>query len=93
MRPRHCFKHVVSVNILSHEVVLLFTGEEVRPGAVQKLAQKCWDANTGLSDPSEAEDGLPETTACRSEMGPQTSLKPRTVLTCFPSGKHGKSAR
>lgn len=40
--PRHCFKHTVSVNILSQEVVLLLTGEEVRPGAVQELAQKCW---------------------------------------------------
>lgn len=93
MRPRHCFKHIVSGNILSREVVLLFTGEEVRPGAVQKLAQKCWDDNTGLSDPSAAEDRLPERMACRSEMGPQTSLKPRTVLMCLPSGKAGKSAR
>ena len=51
MRPRHCFKHIVSGNILSREVALLFTGEEVEPGAVQKLAQKCWDNNTGLSTP------------------------------------------
>lgn len=92
MSPRHCFKHTVSVNILSQEVVLLLTGEEVRPGAVQELAQKCWD-NTSLSDPSAAEDGLPETTACRSEMRPQTSLKPRTVLMCLPSGRMEKSAR
>lgn len=87
MSPRHCFKHTVSVNILSQEVVLLLTGEEVRLGAVQELAQKCWDDNTGLSDPSAAEDGLPDTTACRSEMRPQTSLKPRTVLMCLPSGR------
>ena len=93
MSPKRCFKHIVSVNILSHEVVLLFTGEDVRPGAVQELAQKCWDDNAGLPDPSTAEDGLPETTACRSEMGPQTSLKPRRVLICLPSGKDGKSAR